>query len=308
MDGINPRIVDGFIVPLSEGLEATAVVWLEWLRDYRGRSPETLRSYAQTMTDLVGFVGAVEVRAVDAATVEAFIHRPRRRTATPAPATVNRDLAACRSFFGWCSERGVVDKSPADLVHGPTQRKRQPRPIPDQVWVDWWRSDLPDGLRVALGLGWFGGLRRAEIVAIAPDQIVDGVIVNFVRKGGGEHSLPLRDMVDVLTDRLPAVAVDADLFWRAVANQADASYGRLVGWSCGDPQEVNRRLVRHARPRQLLPFTPHQLRHSAASNLVRVGMPLHLVASLMNHSNVQITMGYVASGGAQLKEWRRGGE
>lgn len=296
--------VDGFTVPLSGGLEETAVAWLEWLRGYRGRSPETLRSYSQTLTELVGFVGVVDVRAVDAATVEAFIRRPRRRTASPAPATVNRDLAACRSFFGWCAERGLVDKSPADLVHGPTQRKRQPRPIPDGVWVDWWRSDLPDGLRVALGLGWFGGLRRAEIVSITPEQLVDGKIVNFVRKGGGEHSLPLGDMVDVLVERLPNVAVDADLFWGAVERQA--GYAKLVGWSCVDPQEVNRRLLRWSGSRGLPRFTPHQLRHSAASNLVRAGVPLHLVSSLMNHSNISITMGYVASGGAQLAEWRRG--
>lgn len=301
------RNVNGFTVPLSEGLEGTAVVWLDWLRHYRGRSPETLRSYAQTMTELVAFCGAVSVRAVDAATVETFIHRPRQRTATPAPATVNRDLAACRSFFGWCAERGLVDKSPADLVHGPTQRKRQPRPIPDDVWVSWWRSDLPDGLRVALGLGWFGGLRRAEILAIAPDQLVDGKIVNFVRKGGGEHSLPLTDMVDVLVDRLPSVAVDSHLFWGAVERQQEhAGYGRLVGWACGDPQEANRRLLRWSTRARLPKFTPHQLRHSAASNLVRAGVPLHLVSSLMNHSSMNITMGYVASGGAQLAEWKRG--
>jgi integrase/recombinase XerC len=55
----------------------------------------------------------------------------------------------------------------------------------------------------------------------------------------------------------------------------------------------------------LPPITPHQLRHSAATNLVRAGIPIHLVSSLMNHSNVQTTMGYVSSGGEQLAEWKR---
>jgi site-specific recombinase XerD len=302
--GNDPKRV--VIEPLSPGLEAAAVGWLVWCRDYRGRSPETVRSYTQTMDDLVVWLGGVDVSAVTSADVEAFIHRPRKRVAVAAPATINRDLAAIRSFFQWAVAHGLVDRSPAEVVHGPAQRKRQPRPIPDDVWVAWWQSDLPPSLRTALGLGFYGGLRRAEIVGLHRDQIRDRRIVNFVRKGGGEHSLPLDDMVDVLATKLPRVAVDVHLFWLALEDCRRLVRGSLVGWTCVDPQEVNRRLNTYARSRKLPRFTPHQLRHSAASNLVRTGMPLHLVSALMNHSNIGITMGYVASGGEQLAEWKRG--
>jgi integrase len=294
------------IDPLSDGLEQAAVRWLAWCRDYRGRSPETIRSYTQTMDDLVAWLGGVDVSAVSSADVEAFIHRPRKRVAQAAPATVNRDLAAIRSFFQWAVAHGVVDRSPAEVVHGPAQRKRQPRPIPDDVWLAWWRSDMPDGLRTAVGLGFFGGLRRAEIVGLGRDQIQDRRIVNFVRKGGGEHTLPLQDMVEVLADKLPRVAVDVDAFWRSLEVCRRPVRPRLLGWRCMDPQEVNRRLNNYAKTRKLPRFTPHQLRHSAASNLVRASVPLHLVSALMNHSNIGITMGYVASGGEQLAEWKRG--
>lgn len=282
----------------------TAADWLRWCADRRGRSPETVRAYTSTLEAFTEFVGERAVSAVVRQDVEAFLERPRRRVAAPSPATMNRELACLRSFFGWCVEQELLGKSPALAVHGQTQRKRMPKPIDDETWCGWWLSDMPDGLRVALGFGFFCGLRRAEIMSLTPDMVTDDSIVDFVRKGGGEHSLPWLDMFNIAATRLPSVVPgDPTLFAEALERQRRLRRPRLVGWTCHDPQEVNRRIRKWGTANGLPLFTPHQLRHSAATNLVRAGVPLHLVASLMNHSNVSITMGYVAAGRSQLREF-----
>jgi integrase len=285
-------------------VEDAAVQWLAWMRDYRKRSLLTIRAYTQTLAAFHGFVGTRFLGAVTYDDVELFVGRPRRGGMTPAAATVNRDLVALRSFFQWCVNKNLLADSPAALVHGPPIKNRQPRPIPDGVWVQWWDGRLPESLRLALGLGFFGGLRRAEIVALTSDQMQDGKIVNFVRKGGGEHSLPLADMIEIVADRHPQVAGKLDLFWAALAERKRHD-GKLLGWRLPGPDEMNRRISTYARRNDLPLFTPHQLRHSAATNLVRSGVPIHLVAGLMNHSDVKMTMRYVASGGEQLSEWKR---
>jgi len=296
---------NGLSSPTNLTVEQAAVLWLDWLRNYRGRSRLTVVNYGSTVKLLVEWLGAPRpLAALTHDDIERFVTRTRRGGRPPAPATANRDLATVRSFLGWCVDKQFLVHSPAALVHGPTMRRRQPRPIDDDVWALWWGFDLPDGLRLALGLGYFGGLRRAEITGLKSTQIVNGKVVNFVRKGGGEHSLPLDDMIDIVATKLPHVAADMDQFWSAVRT-AKRYERHVTGWSVTQPMEMNRRVIRFAQRHSLPAFTPHQLRHSAATNMVRSGVPIHLVASLLNHSSVEITMGYVAAGGEQLAEWKR---
>jgi site-specific recombinase XerD len=51
------------------------------------------------------------------------------------------------------------------------------------------------------------------------------------------------------------------------------------------------------------PYTPHQLRHSFVTNLLRSGVPIHLVSRMANHSSTAITMRYVKAGASELREW-----
>jgi len=285
-------------------VEDAAVRWLAWMRDYRKRSLLTIKAYTETLSAFNNFLGPRFLVAVTHDDVEQFAARTRRHGISPAAATVNRDLVALRSFFQWCINKQFLVGSPAALVHGPPIKHRQPRPVPDDVWAQWWGFDLPHGLRVALGLGFFGGLRRAEIVGLQTDQIKDGKIVNFVRKGGGEHSLPLDDMIEIVAERHPQVAGNMDVFWGALAERQTRT-GHLIGWRLCEPAEMNRRITTFSRRNNLPAFSPHMLRHSCATNLVRSGVPIHLVSSLMNHSDIKVTMNYVASGGEQLSEWKR---
>jgi site-specific recombinase XerD len=51
-------------------------------------------------------------------------------------------------------------------------------------------------------------------------------------------------------------------------------------------------------------FTPHNLRHSFATNLLRTGVPLDVACDLCNHSSVAITMRYVRTAGRRLSALR----
>lgn len=285
-------------------LDQATQQWLAWCGDYRGRSPETIRAYTSACQMWVQWADNPNINEITSSDVEAFVHRVRNTGKTGSASTINRDIGMAKSFFEWAVNQQSVPRNPALGVHGPTRRHRQPRPIPDRVWHQWWQSDLPPGLRVALGLGFYGGLRRAEMVSLQAGQLRHGKLHDFVRKGGGEHSLPLQDMTDIVVERLGDTVGDPKLFWSELEAARKAG-GKLVRWRVDGPDEVNRRINGWAKRLRLPPITPHQLRHSCATNLVRSGVPIHLVSSLMNHSNIQTTMGYVSSGGEQLTEWKR---
>ncbi len=237
--------------------------WIEWSQVRRGRQPTTLLAYRHVMKHFLPWVGDMDVAAVTRMEIESFVTRKH-----------------------------------------PTVHNIQPRPIPDEQWRQWWGHDLPDSLRVALGLGFYGGLRRAEMVSLVVGQVTDEAILRFVRKGGGEHTLPWADMRNALKKRLPHLVDEDDLMLPALRRlRSRGDDAPLLAWASLDPGEVNKRVRRWAERHDLPPFTPHQLRHSTATNLLRARVPLHLVTSLLNHSSPTITMRYVAAGASQLTEY-----
>lgn len=288
--------------------EQAVVRYLTWCRDTRNRSPQTLRSYTSTLQAYVDWLSGRGLDGPDRGELEDFIARDRIRKGRPrigSPATRKREVACLRGFYRWATVEGLVDRDPTANLHGPKVQQRNPNPIDDDRWVALWTSDLCDSDRVALGLGFFCGLRKAEIMSLQGRQVSATRIRDFVRKGGGEDTLPWAEMLGVYEDRLPELVVDPYLFTEALNRCRRADRDPLLGWSNLGPLEFNRRIDKLCTRLELKRFTPHQLRHSCATNLLRAGVPLHLVASLMNHSNTTITMRYVKAGGGELAEWRR---
>src|SRR5699024_3169947 len=91
----------------------------------------------------------------------------------------------------------------------------------------------------------------------------------------------------------------ADRLWEFIATRSAAlpAGGLLVGLDgpgpYGGADLVNKRL-RGFLNRVGAPdaFTPHGLRHSFVTNLLRAGMPIEMVSELANHPDLSVTMRY----------------
>ncbi len=255
-----------------------------------------------------------ELEEVTTAEIEAWLQRPRdgRAHRRPgAPATLHRDASTIRGLFRWLQAVGAVRENPAELVCTPVVHNRQPRPVPDDVFCQLW--DAVDGAdAVVLGLAFFCGLRREEMtrLRIAHVDASRRRLVNFVRKGGGEDTLPIGTMLDTFERRLPHLG--AERLWPLIDTRASGGECSrwLVGWSelgqprraaaaarreadQPDPQHLNHWLDRMTQRASVPHIAPHQLRHSCATNLLRAGVPLPIASNLLNHSNVHTTMRYM---------------
>jgi integrase len=120
--------------------------------------------------------------------------------------------------------------------------------------------DALDGAdAVVLGRAFFCGLRREEITRLRVCNVDVGErkLVNFVRKGGGEETLPIGTMLDTFEQRLPHLV--AERLWPLIVERADARDGDtfLIGWSdLGRP----RRSVA-ASLREVDQLDPQHLKH-----------------------------------------------
>ncbi len=278
---------------VSETLAAAVTAFLATLRDARQASPHTLRGYANDLTGVVErFGGDLPVSSLDARQLRE--HVSERAATGLAPASVARLVAAIRSFGKWLALTGRLGASPAGLLRAPRQGRKLPRWLePDEI-ARLLVAPQGDGFaavraRAVLETLYSTGMRVGELCSLDESRLdlIGGVVV--VRgKGRKERLAPLGG---------PAIrSIEA---WRMVR---DARFGRggrdaavFRGTRGGrlDQREV-RRLLGDAIAEAGLAgrTTPHTLRHSFATHLLRAGADIRSVQELLGHASLATTQIY----------------
>jgi len=159
--------------PIQTRNTAYAAEFLEWQRK-RNRSHETLFIYTDVLSKLMVWLGETPLATASTRMLEGYVDRPRKRRrphhapgqmTEAAPATRRRDITSIRSFYKYLTERGYIAVNPALLLTPPQVHNLAPKAIEDDIWrAVWCHRTLTDTERLVLGLGFFCGLRRAEMV------------------------------------------------------------------------------------------------------------------------------------------------
>lgn len=289
--------------------QAFILEYADWQLSVRHRRPATIEAYVTVLGEWLDWVFPQSLWAATVPQAEGFVTRPRSRRAhgrVGAPGTQRRDVAILRSAYQYAWERGYTPNHLMRGLHAPQVHNKDPKPILDEHWVALWSNPrLSPSDVAALGLGYVCGLRRQEIYGATVSMVTPTEIVEFRRKGGKTQTLPWATMLNVLTQRLPHVLPDPMRFPAALAELVENQRGTdpLLRWVCIEESAFNKKMHKWCAEVGVPRYSPHQLRHSCATNLVRAGVPMPLVSQLMGHSNPQTTYRYVRAGGRELTEW-----
>jgi len=297
----------------------------------RGFSPATVRGYAYDLLNFSRFLAErrLELAGVVASDIFAWLDWQAKRPAGgpakvvrladrrgPAPATVNRRVAAIRGLFEYaviCDARadnpvpagrhatGIRPVRGGLLAHvdGGRQRRggrlvRQPRRLPDNVEpgeVAVFLSDLDTHRDRAVALLMvLGGLRAAEVRSVRLADIDMGRRqLRVVGKGGRERVVPVdgaffADLVAYLRSERPPGCRTPECFVV------------LRGPTRGAPmtEAGMRKIFRTHRERSgATRVRPHRLRHTYGTELAAAGMDLLVLRQLMGHASPETTAAYV---------------
>jgi integrase len=272
--------------------------WLQWLTEVRRLQPRTIRTYAWITQAWIDWCARLESAPLDPTLgeLEKFCTRQ------PAASSQRLSSATMRSWFEWLHKRGYVTADPTLDLSRVTIRRRRPKPIPDEHWKAIASGPMHLLLRTAVGLGYYCGLRRAEVCGVQVDGVsLEESKLAIVGKGGDEQEIDYGLMVDVLRHTRPDLAEHSEAWLDGLAHYAKHHRGLLIGWR--DPHTFYKLFQRHCRKMNLPGYTPHQLRHSCATNLANSGLPMHLVQRLMRHQTLDTTLNYVAGGTNDVRNW-----
>lgn len=284
--------------------EALVEDFLASLRIERNYSQHTQRSYR---TDLEAFLGWCRREGVDAL-------NPTRRTFRAylgylnaggyARTTVNRHLSSLRSFYGWLVVAGHLEYDPTTTLKGLKKQARLPHRIapsemaailavhgPVEVGGACRRQTVQD-LRdqAVLELMYASGCRISEAAGLQMDGVLlDRQLVKLLGKGGKERYVPLHELsVRSLSDYIGRS--------RPQLLTPDSPAGNLFLSNRGGAYSADaiRRMFKDTliRAGVGLEYTPHDLRHTFASDLLEGGADLRSVQELLGHASPSTTQVY----------------
>ena len=280
------------------GVVSSATIWKRW-RYYlvvdAQRAPRTVVAYRWIFWSWVDHLEPKGWHKATAKDLHRYLDRPAqsgRAHGTRLGANTRLHYAAtiC-AFYAWAQASGHLRRNPMATVKLPRGGIPVPRsfPIPDlrQILL---AADRDDRLYVMCVLGYFCGLRAAEIAAVRVEDLHLGERPRLLvhGKGGRSRVLPLHP-------ELRAAVV------RVLARAGHPKVGPLVSSRRrpGEPMtpgSVSRALSDHIRGLGI-EGSGHGLRHSAATELLAAehGRNLQQVVAFLGHGSDRTARRYVAA-------------
>lgn len=273
-------------------LESLVDAYLDHLRVERALSESTIASYGRDLSKLVRLCdahGAREPAAIDEAMMARVVSELSRSGL--APRSLARHLSAIRGLFRFAHKERVVARDPSTLLERPKMGRRLPRGLSlDEVTalLDTPDEETPRGRRdrAMLHVMYAAGLRVSELCALSLDDIDRQRGVARVKgKGDKTRLVPLTPIALSLLDAYTSTERRAQPTERALfVSPRGGRFTRQGLW----------KIVSHtARAAGITrPISPHQLRHSFATHLLRGGADLRLVSAMLGHADVATTEVY----------------
>lgn len=205
------------------------------------------------------------------------------------PATRATYHASIRAFCAWMQRTRERPDNPADQTPRPRRPKSRPRPIATTQLDALLEAANRRRTRTYILLAAFAGLRVHEIAKIHGRDIDPYTnVLTVVGKGGKVAQVPLHD------ELLEEVAhYPRDAYWFPAYTATKAPHVTATAVS---------QAVSGAMERAGFNGKPHQLRHFYGTELVRAGVNLRVVQTLMRHESPATTAIYTEVDFDQLRD------
>ena len=220
--------------------------------------------------------------------------------------SINRRLSAVRAFYRWLVVEGVIESDPISAVSGPRKEKHLPHRImaPEiaKLLGVWDMADEKGARnRAILELLYASGARISEVASMGVGDVdFAEQQIKVLGKGSKERIIPIHPMAahtlrSYLATARPALAAKS-------RQHTDALFLSTRGNAMR--ADAIRRMFKESLELAGLDssLTPHDLRHSFASDLVEGGADLRTVQELLGHASLSTTQIYTHLSASHLKE------
>ena len=287
-------------------MRETVKAFLNYLTSERGLSGNTIAAYGNDLYQMVDILeeggllpsGSHRWESVDKPllTQYALDLQERGYSAT----TRARKLASVKSLFSFLVEEGILSQDPTESLTSPRIGRVLPKFLSEEdmelLLQETARGDTPEAQRDAamIELMYATGMRVSELVSLdVRDLDLREKQVLCQGKGSKERLISLHDQaVEAMESYLKEVRPRLISQHRVSAPKEEALFLNWRGerltrqgfWlilkECGRKANIQ------------TPLTPHTLRHTFATHMLRGGAPLRYLQELLGHASISTTQVY----------------
>lgn len=293
-------------------METHITDFLTYIRTIKGFSENTVQAYGNDLEQLCDYIEPTKDKTIDWRSITTqkltdyilFLKEQGNEGKPYANATLARKIAAIKSYFTYLYEENVVVEDATQGLSSPKVGRSLPSPLSiaqvDILLQQPLKKDSADAGRdkAMLELLYASGMRVTELVSLNVEDVrLEESLVRCLGKGTKERLIPL----------YPEAA-------RAIRDYVENHRGQLVKRNSENALFLNLRGERLTRQGFWLilknyasqanigeTITPHTLRHSFATHMLRGGAALRHVQELLGHSSISTTQVYTQLADDQLR-------
>lgn len=277
---------------MNENLEN----YRNYLKYERAYSDNTVGAYMNDLNKYEEFLKK-DILESDTEDLERYLKYIKNLEST----TVAHKITSIKSYFNYNIKRGIVSVNPADKVSRPKLTKHLPEYLTEEevgklldVEV---KSPYDYRNKTILELLYSSGIRISELVNIkTPNYDSEECLIRIMGKGSKERIVPLGDYaVNIMNDYMNN--------YRPLINKKHTDY--IFINNRGD--KISRQFIFKVIKKEALKkgikkdISPHTLRHTFATHLLKNGADLRIIQELLGHENISTTQIYTHVTNNKLK-------
>lgn len=277
---------------MNENLEN----YRNYLKYERAYSDNTVGAYMNDLNKYEEFLKK-DILESDTEDLERYLKYIKNLEST----TVAHKITSIKSYFNYNIKREIVSVNPADKVSRPKLTKHLPEYLTEEevgklldVEV---KSPYDYRNKTILELLYSSGIRISELVNIkTPNYDSEECLIRIMGKGSKERIVPLGDYaINIMNDYMNN--------YRPLINKKHTDY--VFVNNRGD--KISRQFIFKVIKKEALKkgikkdISPHTLRHTFATHLLKNGADLRIIQELLGHENISTTQIYTHVTNNKLK-------
>jgi integrase/recombinase XerD len=278
--------------------------YLDYLRDVRRMSPNTISSYAHDLAALRAFAERQRrsVEGLERRDLETFARG--LRTSGLSPRSVARSTACVRGYFRFLLLERKIAADPAEDLRSPRAWPALPGHL-DLEEVDRLLAQpdtsTPRGIRdkALIEVLYATGLRVTELLSLkAGDINLDAGYLTCIGKGDKQRIVPLGHAAAewvrrYVSEARPRLIKTRKSPWLFVNARGGSRLSRVGFWKILKEYGIKAGVARG--------LSPHVLRHSFATHLLERGADLRAIQMMLGHADLSTTQIYTHVLAARLR-------
>lgn len=266
--------------------------YLELERNY---SNNTSLSYVKDVTLFSDFIKK-DLFLVDKKDIEKYI-----RSLNKSSKTISHVISSLKSFYNYYMRMGNIKSNPTDEIDRPKIEKKIPEFLTLEEVSSLLNFEVNNEFearnKAILELLYSSGLRISELTSLELSNIdLDECLVRVMGKGSKERIVPLGDYaIDALKEYI--------YFYRPMLNKNNSSYVFLNNRGGVLSRQFIFKVIKKECIKKGIRknVSPHTLRHTFATHLLKNGADLRIIQELLGHENLSTTQIYTHLTNDKLK-------